>query len=225
VKTKFFILLLTPLLGFGEPLSVDSEIAHYDGQCITLKGDVIIEHAMGTLCAQSALLQKDVNKTTSIEFPWITLKEHVHLQLKEGGALSCTTLQLDHLKMTSVLTGDPQVVYTDTLGEIYADHAHIDYIKENGSLTATKITLLDNVRLINGSTSALADRVFYDPQEQLVILEGDANRVLFYDAEKQMQLSAKTVHAKKNSIQGFGDVRFIFGPDELEKIKTQFHIQ
>ncbi len=64
----------------------------------------------------------------------------------------------------------------------------------------------------------------------MTILEGKNNRVLFYDQLKEVQLSAQTVRAqrdpttKQERMQGVGDVRFVFGQEELAKIKTRFKI-
>ena len=45
-----------------------------------------------------------------------------------------------------------------------------------------------------------------------------------------MQLSARTVSPRdpetnKETVQGVGDVRFVFGPEELDKIKNRFSIK
>jgi hypothetical protein len=140
--------------------------------------------------------------------------------------------------MTSFFFGSPQVIYKDTVGEIYADRAKVDYQEVDGALEAIQIILFDNVRLVNmgtlekpASQYALADEVHYFPKEGSTILEGKKNPVLFYDHQRDMQLSAYTVRAerdpitKKETIHGVGNVRFTFGPEELEKIKERFPIK
>ncbi|HEY4832459.1 MAG TPA: hypothetical protein VIH61_07880 [Waddliaceae bacterium] len=243
---KFLFLLLFFPLGFlhsyarsdrnmGFETVVESDEAHYDGELITLKGNVSVENAIGKVTAKLAILKKDPENKTKIDFPWIELKQNVSLQLSDGGIVHCDSLFFDYTQMTSFFLGCPQVTYSDSMGEIYADRAQIDYQEISGTLEATKISLFNNVRLVNLGTTeklaiqyALADEVYYYPQEKLMILEGKNSRVLFYDKQHDMQLSARSVRAhrdpitKKQTVQGMGDVRFIFGPEELDKIKQHF---
>jgi lipopolysaccharide export system protein LptA len=235
VKKLILLFLLFPFSLWAYETVVESDEVHYDGEWITLTGNVIVENAMGKVTAHSAVLKKDSERKTKIDFPWIDLKHNVCLTLADGGVLKCETLFFDYTKMTSLFYGSPQVSYLSSLGEVYADRAQVDYKEINGSFEATKVTLFDNVRLVNLGSSekpscqyALADEVSYFPQEQTMILEGKNNPVLFYDKLHDMQLSARTVHArrdcqtKKETVQGIGDVRFVFGPEELEKIKQRF---
>lgn len=233
-----YLLLLLILYQFSVnayETSIEANEAHYDGAWISLTGSVIIENTVGKITATQATLKRDTEKQTTIDFPWIELKEAVCLTLHAGGVLNCESLVVDYTKMTSFLSGNPQVTYTDSIGAVYADRAQVDYQEIDGSLQATKVTLFDNVHLINLGTAenpayqyALADVVFYYPQEKLMVLEGHTSRVLFFDKLRDMQLSAPSVRAQrdpvthKESVQGVGAVRFIFGPEELERIKERF---
>lgn len=236
---RFFLLLLTLalpcLVRGGDETIVESKMAHYDGERITLTGDVSVENAMGRLTAQKAILRRDEARTTKIDFPWIELSCDVALTLSNGGTMQCQNMSLDYTAMTCLLSGIPQVIYKTEEKEVLADHAKIDYEEREGTLHPTKIILTDHVQLIShGSIEtpseqyALADAVIYFPDTQLMILEGQENRVLFFDKARGMQLSARCVHAKrdpatqKESIQGLGDVRFVFGPEELRKLKDRF---
>jgi hypothetical protein len=233
-KLLMLLMLLTLHLSAFETI-VESEDVHYNGECITLIGRVSVENSMGKLTAERAILKKDENKQTKIDFPWIELKHSVCLTLADGGTLQCDSVFLDYTQMTGFLYGCPQLIYKGDLGEIYADRAQVDYQEIDGKLEATKVTLYENVHLVNmgseekpGSQYALADEVTFFPQEQLTILESKNGKVLFYDKQRDMQLSARKVRAqrdpltKKESVQGIGDVRFVFGPEELEKIKQRF---
>lgn len=233
---KVLLLLLCftwPLVAFETV--VESDAVHYDGEWITLSGNVSVENSMGRITAERALLKKDAQKTTKIDFPWIELEHTVHLTLSDGSLLQCDLVSLDYTQMTSFFYGNPQVSYKSALGEVYADRAQVDYREVEGRLEATKVTLFDHVRLVNMGNEkkpafqyALADEMTYYPPEQLAILESKDSPVLFYDKLRDMQLSARTVRAsqdpttKKESVQGVGDVRFVFGPEELEKIKHHF---
>ncbi|MCH9609685.1 MAG: hypothetical protein S4CHLAM45_00750 [Chlamydiales bacterium] len=123
-----------------------------------------------------------------------------------------------------ILTGN--VVANSYMGDFCSDQAIVDHEKNDGKIHASKITLIGNVRMVNGEKTqyALADHVEYYPDEKMMIFESE-ERVLFYDKEKQMQLSAKKVRAKRDGedeVQGYGDVHFFFGADELENLKKQF---
>lgn len=235
MRKLILCLFFLPLCLSAYETVVESDEVHYNGELITLTGNVSVSNAMGKVTAECAILKKDEEKQTKIDFPWIEIKHNVCLTLANGGILRCESLFLDYTQMTSFFYGAPQVTYTDTLGEIYADKAQVDYREINGSLEATKITLSENVRLVNLSTDAaqyaLADEVSYFPEKQLAVLEGKQSKVLFYDQERGMQLSARTVHAQKDpvtqkeTIQGIGDVRFVFGPEELAKIKQRFQLR
>lgn len=229
------LLLASPLMAYETV--VESDEARYNGEKITLTGHVSVANAMGKVVADLAILKKDAQHLTKIDFPWIELHHHVQLNLSKGGILTCETLFLDYTTLSALIEGSPQVVYHDTLGEVYADRARVDYQEKNGSLEATQVTLYDNVRLVNkgsvdkpASQYALADIVYYFPPEQRMILETIHNRVLFFDQLRGVQLSAGHVQAQrdpqtqKESIQGKGNVRFVFGPEELDKIKNRFQL-
>lgn len=219
---------VTPL---GHETVVESNEAHYNGRMITLTGRVSVENAMGKVTAEKAVLTRDESGSTKIDFPWIELTCAVTLTLPDGNHLNCDHVFLDYTKMTSHFTGSPQIAYFDERGEVWADEAFIDYIEVEGSIKPTKVRLVDNVQLmyVENDQYALADLVTYYPDEQLMILEGKENmRVLFFDKQRNMQLSAHTVRALRNpetnkdSIKGVGDVRFVFRQEELSKLKEQF---
>lgn len=225
--TLFFLLTLSTLI--GQEIALESDYAHYDGSLIILTGNVSLTNTLGKVVAKEATLKKDEKHQTTIDFPWIELKEDVRIHLAEGGILECDTLLIDYTQMTCSFFGSPQVTYKDVLGEIYADKALIDYSEVEGTLVVTKVTLRGNVQLAKlqpTSQYALADVVVYFPSEQLALLEGHERPVLFYDTAHDMQLSAWLVRAQKDpltqieNVKGEGDVRFIFGPEEFVKIKS-----
>ncbi len=228
---KWLWILLLPLAIYAEETVVESNEAHYNGHMITLTGNVIVENAMGRVTAEKAVLTRDEAGSTRIDFPWIELIQAVTLTLPNGNHLNCDRVFLDYTKMTSHFTGSPQVAYSDERGEVWADEAFVDYVETEGSIKPTKVRLVDNVKLVYSESNqyALADLVVYYPDEQLTVLEGkDGKRVLFFDRERDMQLSARQVRASRNpetgkdSVKGVGDVRFVFGQDELSKIKDRF---
>ncbi len=229
---KWLILLFTlPLRLCAAQTNVSSDAFIYNGDWVTLSGNVMVENAMGKIQARCATLKKDPEGQSSIDFPWIELKNEVSLELSRGGILRCESVFLDWVEKTSILHGNPQMSFTGAFGEICAEQAKIDYREANGSIEPTKVTLLNNVRFVNAETNpqyALADIAYYYPEEKRLVMEGKEAPVLFYDPSRGLQLAARTLYAqkdpvtKKEKIQGVGAVRFTFGPEELEKIKQRF---
>lgn len=233
----FFFFLALPLFA-SETTTVSSEMAHYDGKVVTLGGNVTIEHPLGKVTAQKATLTRDEEGKCEVDFPWIDLEDNVQADLTKGSLLQCHKVFIDMVHLTSEFSGKPAIYYRDEVGEIIADKACVDYQKIEGNYKPVKITLLGKVQMKNSGKKetvffqyALADRVEYFPQEAVMILKSEENkRVLFFDPEKEIQLSAKTIRAQrdmdtgKDSVQGFGDVRCIFKQEELDKLKEQFHL-
>lgn len=229
-KWKWLLLLCFPLALFAGQTHVESDQLHYDGNTIVLIGKVRVENTMGEVLADKAVLTRDEAGTTRLDFPWIALNSAVRLTLSNGIRIDCDQVFLDYTKMTSYFKGTPRVHCVNEIGEVYANEAQIDYIEKEGNIEPIKITLSGDVRLINQEADqfAVAEFVSYFPEEKLMLLEGKKSRVLFFDRKKNMQLSARSVRAKRNpetnkdSFQGVGDVQFVFGQEELTKLKESF---
>lgn len=229
MKRSFLFFLLTALPLFGiptQPVIVESSEAQYNGELITLLGNVSIEHAMGTITAQKAILRRDAEKMTNLDFPWIEIDSQVLCTFAQGGKMLCDHLEIDHTLRRGEFS---QVVYSDEQGEVYADKAWIDYDEE--TLKPTLVTLVDHVRLSTPANQyALADFVLFYPETQFMILEGKENRVLFVDTQRDVTLSAKTIHAQRDkitnrdSVKGLGDVRFTLSADEIQKMKKHLKL-
>ncbi len=226
---KWLLFLLVQGAVLGSETVVESDEAHYNGATLTLAGKVVVEHAMGCVHAEKAVLTRDEAGTTKMDFPWIELSETVSLTLPSGGRMECDTVYLDYTKMTSHFKGEPLLQFISDMGSVYASKADIDYVEVGQTIQPTQVILSDHVQLINQEASqyALADLVIYYPETQKMVLKGKENRVLFFDKARNVQISAQTVHAEKNvqtgkdSIQGVGDVRFTFSPEELSRLKDR----
>ncbi|NGX55233.1 MAG: hypothetical protein KR126chlam2_00861 [Chlamydiae bacterium] len=124
-----------------------------------------------------------------------------------------------------ILIGD--VIIESGFGTVMAEKAILlrDGEEIEGTFRPTKITLEGNVRMIRAEAAqyALADWAEYYPNEKRLLLTSKS-KVLFFDKEKEIQMVAPAILALDNgqSIEGIGNVRFVFKSDELEKIKNQF---
>jgi len=218
------LLVCVPL--FGDPTVVSSDAARYDGEHIILRGHVHVEHEMGELFADRVTLTKDEEKQTKLDFPWIKLEDDVRFVLVEGRKLICANASCDYIKKQAYVEGG--LHYSDQHGEIYARSGIIDYIEEDKKLKPTRVTLEGEVQMVNQKRAqyALADRVEYFPEKELMVMTAQKS-VLFYDKERGMELSAKEVRARRDAdgqdtVQGVGNVRFLFGAGEFEKLQGKF---
>lgn len=241
LKCFFFLLFMASCLYAKEnTTTVEADSARYDGHELVLKGHVIVENPMGKLSAEEAVLKRDEKGTSDIDFPWLHLSREVALFFSDGGALKCQEVYVDYQLSIATFEGPPQIYYKDEMGELFADWAQVDYVNKDGKFQPQKVSLRGNVQMVGSPKAhqdpgkpsvqyALADSVDYFPEEErMVLTSGEGRSVLFYDHSKEMQLSARTVHASrspvdgKESVQGIGDVRFIFKQEEFEKLKQRF---
>lgn len=230
------LLLATPLFGEKGVTTVEASHANYDGDKITLSGNVLITNPMGTAQAQEAQLRKEEPRTQRIDFPYIELKDHVVVTFSNDGTLQCEDVIVDLVAMTSLFVSLPtqQLLYRDSRGEIFADRAIVDFASdEKGRYIPKKVTLFGHIRMAeiieNSQRYALCDYIEFYPETNKMILEGrEGNKVLFFDDKRKMQLAAQSVIAIKDatsgkeSIRGIGDVKFLFAKEEFDKLKQNF---
>lgn len=161
------------------------------------------------------------------------------------------SLCVDHENLQTILESprgingevleDKQVYFEDRLGEIYADRAVISYDYINHAIVPAKLTLTGNVKILNRTAAdeqdrgkflqyALTDHLEYFPLKNKMHLKGNGHRVLFFDKANNVKVSAPALRilrdpdSKKDSIQGFGDVRFSFIEEELEELRKHFNL-
>lgn len=141
----------------------------------------------------------------------------------------------------NVLEGK-QVSFKDNMGEIFADKLTVDYTLADSTPIPTRILLEGHVRIFGKSKVttddsgaflqyAIADIAEYSPQaKELTLTAAEKNRVLFYDRVNSLQISATKLKVRrdqatsKESVQGFGDVRFSFVQHELEQMRKHFQL-
>ncbi len=111
-------------------------------------------------------------------------------------------------------------------GEIVANQGVLEF--DGFALKEVKLEGAIQLTHASGDQFALAEKLTYYPDQQLKILEGVEKPVLFYDKEHDFQLAAWTVFAQKNpetgkeTFRGRGDVQFVFGTDQIDRLKEYF---
>ncbi|MCE5317432.1 MAG: hypothetical protein LLG04_08770, partial [Parachlamydia sp.] len=99
----------------AEPVEFEAREGAYDGKSITMSGNVILEHAMGTLAANQAVLT-GVSEGRKISIHHLDLYDQVKLNLSEGGELSCAEAHLNPQTSRGDFSGSPAqpfVVYME----------------------------------------------------------------------------------------------------------------
>jgi lipopolysaccharide export system protein LptA len=96
---------------------LSSSSAAYDGNALVLSGQVSLDHGLGRMRAEQAVLEKQEGAGKEFPFSSILLKNQVELLLTEQSSLECETASLDFIALKGLLTasGSQRVVYHDIL--------------------------------------------------------------------------------------------------------------
>lgn len=93
--------------------SIASSNASYDGNALILKGQVVLDHGLGKMQADEAILEKqEVGK--DFPFSLIHLEKEVILHLDQNGELRCDKAELDFSSLQGALSSEKRIFYTDT---------------------------------------------------------------------------------------------------------------
>ncbi len=96
--------------------AISSSSASYDGNALMLTGQVALDHGLGKMRAEEAILQK---QDTGKEFPFstISLKKTIQIELQDHARLRCNHADLDFSMLRGKLLSSEKekVIYTDRL--------------------------------------------------------------------------------------------------------------
>ena len=120
---RFLSFALSCLLGFSSleglssdaMMTVDSDFADYDGESLYLKGHVFVEHGIGQLSAESAILTQSKEESRH-PLENVDLHKGIYIELVDGASLRCETAKINYLKLHGALEGgkhNPYVIYHD----------------------------------------------------------------------------------------------------------------
>lgn len=139
-------------------------------------------------------------------------------------------------KIASISSDGKQIHFSDSYGDIYADHVQVYFEEVDGKLKPSKLSLEGNIRLQNIQAGlqryALAENADYDVMKgELILKSNRPARVLFYDLANKMQASAPALilkrnpETKKDEIKGIGNVRFLLSEEEWNELKKRFSFE
>jgi len=139
-------LLLIPFLflalGAKTPDSggISSSSASYDGNALILTGQVALNHGLGKMLAEEAVLQK---QETGKEFPFstIALKRGIQIELQDHARLRCDKADLDFSALQGKLFsgGKEKVVYTDRVRRGSKQESPLRLMSDTVDLTFEKV--------------------------------------------------------------------------------------
>jgi len=188
--------------------------------CLTAQNQVIIEQSKA----------KDTSSIQSIYVEGFSVLSHNHASLTSYGSLT-----VDGIK-GQIIAKSPsaaeQVLFEDPDLILKTDLAILEYTEPLHELSS--LTFQGNIKIytpssLKTSRYALADRLVYAPDTKTIILSAySGKRVLFWDEESGVTLSAKEVHITQNAtthkpdIKGVGNVKLIFSQEEQELLKQHF---
>lgn len=161
---------------------VDSDLADYNGKKITLSGNVLVEHELGSIAANWVELTPETIQK-KINFNMLDMKNEVKISLRDGGQLSCASANVDYKTLQGHFQGNPQqeyVVYTENCSDkagtliplvvksrqmlIKIDRSEINTTKSPHSCISS-ITADENVTVnYNNDFIAAADHATYQRQ-------------------------------------------------------------
>ncbi len=225
-------------------------ISHNDlGWMVIAKGNIEGNSGSLALFKAQRIVSVQIQKIDGHhQFSSLLAEGPVHVELHSSGQSfdSKGLLSINHQKgeliaQSAVLPNGRvdlvnQVFFKDPLCGGYSNTFQLDY--DPTTLQVKNVILKGQVRLRNVFSAeiaglypldqhALADEVQFDPIEKKMHLRGLNNsRVLFLDSVNRMQMSAGALtitydkEKKMPVVKGIGDVRLIFGEEELNKMKN-----
>jgi hypothetical protein len=115
VITLIALLILNTLSANDIVMTVDSNIADYNGKMISLNGHVIVEHELGKITADNVEISAEEADSPSNSH-FLTMKDNVNISLKDGGVLSCAFAEIDYNTLEGHFHSNEKqeyVVYTE----------------------------------------------------------------------------------------------------------------
>jgi lipopolysaccharide export system protein LptA len=164
VKKFFLSLFLLSRIYAVDTGSIASANASYDGSALILKGQVVLDHGLGKMEADEAVLEKqEVGK----EFPFslIHLDKEVTLHLDQTGELKCDKAELDFSSLQGAVSSDKRVFYTDTFKrkkgksaslKMACRAAFLQFLKKSAEGVKSQFSI-DSVAAKNGVELTYAD--------------------------------------------------------------------
>lgn len=149
--------------------SIASNNASYDGSMLVLDGEVSLEHGLGEMRAEKAVLTRPLEEKEEFPFACIELAEAVSLALKTTAHVECERALLDFSTMQGTLTSPNKVHYTDTINlvpiELFSSQLDLQMVKNKESYDIERAHAQKGVHFIYNK--------WYHLRTEAIVLAGD----------------------------------------------------
>lgn len=223
-------IILTAVLAASNPLpdtgTVSSSNASYDGSALVLKGQVVLDHGLGKMRAEEAVLEKQV---AGKDFPFslIHLQKDVQLALKNSAELRCDAADFDFNALKGNLTSSERVTYTDLIRQKKGDGLIFRLMSKDIELQMIKngetnfeieqITAKETVQIdYTENFSIFADHAVYNKTSALATPKNAESRCHLKHGEDLVDATSIQVdllHSKVVMSQPHGVIRTLLDPE------------
>lgn len=183
-----FFLVLTTAANGADSGAISSSSASYDGSALILSGQVALDHGLGKMRAEEAMLQK---QESGKEFPFstIVLKRGIQIDLQDQAKLRCDRADLDFTALQGKLLASEKqkVVYTDRLKTGSRQETSLRLMSDVVDLTFEKIAHSQQRSDFIVNEIAASGSVVIDYADSLTLQAGKA---LYNKASKDNALRA-----------------------------------
>ena len=140
---------LTPLLAEIPAVEMSSDLssdhATYDGEILRLEGHVFLDHDLGQMEAENALLKKG---GPSLEFSSIHLKDQVSIFFEDQGKLFSDQAFLDFQTLKgTILSGEYPVVYHGNDLELFSTAIDLTFSRSETSFSLDSLVAKEDVHM------------------------------------------------------------------------------
>ncbi|CUI16043.1 hypothetical protein PNK_0412 [Candidatus Protochlamydia naegleriophila] len=164
----------------AEQMVISSGEAEYDGQAISLVGQVVVQHGLGKISAHRLSVMPAEQEGQKGRFTLLKINDDILIELQGGGQLECQQADIDYLKLTGNFLGNsihPDVVYRNVGEEgqerpalvVKGHEMQVELVRQPLPGTSIPKTLVKNVLThqqvrvyYNQDYLLLADRAFYE---------------------------------------------------------------
>jgi lipopolysaccharide export system protein LptA len=160
----------------AEEGNISSLEALYEQNTLTLQGDVKLDHGLGLLFADHAVLSKQDQTAKDLPFSLIDLKENVLIDCKNNTKVSCHAASFDFSALQAALS--QSVSYTSLLSsglclQMTSQKAFLFLTEQEAAYAIDRITATEQVTLYYGPDCTLqASKATYQSQGK-ICAEGD----------------------------------------------------
>lgn len=187
-NTLLLLAFLSPLLAEIPSSDISSDHAHYDGDALILKGHVQMEHDLGILKAEQAILNKG---EPSLEFSTIELEDQVSIFFEEQGNLFSEKAFFDLQTLSGTISSkEYPVIYKGRDYNLFCKTMELTLKKEKQRYRLENLTANQDVHIESQTGFRInCDRATYKGEE--LIATGETPCVLTHEEDRVL---AQTVH-------------------------------